>query len=306
MAKVLVAEDSKTIQTVCEWMFKGSGHTVIAADAGDDTLRLVNEQQPQLLVLDYTLPDMDAYELCRTIKSSPSTASVAVLMMGGGFASFDEGKAQAVGADATINKPFRSDDFITKAQDLIAAATAGNVRSLAQAAPPPPAPAPTPEPEPAEAEAQASRFQFPGRPAPPAPQAAPQKRFTFPGSQGQGAPAAPSQPPPAPARGSGLNPAQPYGQRAPSQPAQAPVQQTQSAPTPQSPLPSIGPRAVAAAAPPAPAIDEAFLRAEVQSAVKELLPGIVRAVLRELLTKEVAPQLQRWVDSSVKKHLGQS
>ena len=49
----------------------------------------------------------------------------------------------------------------------------------------------------------------------------------------------------------------------------------------------------------AASIDPAVVREEIQKAVKEMLPTIVRGVLKELITKEVTPHLQRWVESKV-------
>ena len=305
MGTVLVAEDSKTIRTIVTWLFKGQGHSVKSATTGAEVLANIHEQRPDLLVLDYSLPDQDALELCRSLKSKPDASSMAVLMMGGSYQPFDAAQAQAAGADDTILKPFLSKDFLDKVSALVEQAQAGQAARLGASAP---APAATPTPmdspptpaapiEGVAAAAPASsspRFQFPSRGGastpPPRPQAPASPKT-------QPAPAAS----PAPA-------AQPEAPKRFSFPSKKPEVKT-SAPdkTPATPTPAVPPVAPSAhqtpAAPAAPAapveIDQAMLRAEVQKAVKEMLPGTVRGILKELITREVIPHLQKWVEGKV-------
>ena len=315
MGTVLVAEDSKTIRTIINWLFKGSGHTLKNVSSGQEAMGYLHEQRPDLLILDYTLPDQDAYELCKNVKSNPTTSGVAVLMLGGRFASFDESKAKASGADDFIMKPFLTDDFLGKVDELIAKAIEGQISGLAAEAPKP-AP-PTPAPAPAAPESR-GRFQFPSRggqqPSPPQPQAAqsapnepkPQKRFSFPSKNEPQRPQAPAPRQPQPAQAQRQpqppqrQPQPPQRQPQPPTPQRAPEPKTPASPT----LPMGGGDATPASGlKPVSAqpveIDPAVLRVEVQKAVKELLPSIVRGVLKELITKEVTPHLQKWVENKV-------
>jgi CheY-like chemotaxis protein len=258
---VLVADDSKTVRTMVEWLFKGTDYQLMQVEGGDSLLAALQRTRPGLIVLDYNMADRDGYEVCQAIKSNPQTSSIPVLMLGGKFAEFSEERANAVGADDFIIKPFRTDAFMKKVEALFGKAAAGEVKQLAAAAAPAARPAAPPPAAPAPAAAP------PG--APPA-----RPRFPFPGQ----APGAAAAPPPAAAP----------APAAPSRPSfsisSAPAVE-QQAHTPQpSPSPSIA------------GADPATLREEVQTAVKELLPGIVRGVLKELITKEVTPHLQQWVE----------
>jgi len=269
MGTVLVAEDSRTIRTVCEWVFKGSEFDVVTVEDGAEALQAAQAQNPDVIVLDYTLPDQDAYELCKTLKSDPQTANVPVLMLGGSFAEFDEDRATACGADDSILKPFRADDLLNKVIELQQLGASGGTRapagSPAAAAPAAAGPATADEPE------QKSRFQFPSRGASPPP-----RRFTFPSG----------------------------GQQQPGSGAATPAGPTEATPAPSTPPTGTAQPAAAQPAPVAAAaagavVDDAVVREEIQKAVKEMLPTIVRSVLKELITKEVTPQLQRWVEGKV-------
>ncbi|MDX9721905.1 MAG: response regulator [Myxococcota bacterium] len=293
MGKVLVADESKVIRTICEWLLSAE-HTVQVLETGAELLRIAAASPADVIVLDYTLPDQDAYEVCRQLKSNPATARSAVLMLGGSFAAFDAAKATQHGADDSLIKPFKAEDLITKVNHLVAAAAAGQVRSLAAPRPSAPALAPAPSAPAATAPEPGGRFQFPGRGS--VPTAGSPKRFSFPGSS---APAAAPQPTP--------RMASPAPQPAPRMASPAPQPAPHSSPrladpergaaTPASPLPSVGPAA--------PMVDEQMLRAEVYNAVRELLPGIVKSILKDLITKEVTPQLQRWVEGKVEQVMRQ-
>ena len=221
MGVVLLAEDSKTIRTVCQWILKGTQHELLAVSSGNEALRVVGQRRPDLIVLDYTLPDHDSYELCRSIKSDPGMAGIPVLMLGGNYASFDEARASANGADGSLDKPFKSDAFLSQVDELLAQAAAGNVVSLAAPAvtptPPPAAPA---EPPPAQAQGGSKpRFQFPSRGG-----GQSKRRFSFPAGGSRSASPAPQHPP----AGASSHATPPHGQpsvgRAASPPPSLPPQ----------------------------------------------------------------------------------
>lgn len=106
MKKVLVVDDSKTIRTICEWIYKNLEDRVITADSAASARQLIQSESPDIVVVDYTLPDMDAYEFVSSIKDKAR-----VVMMGGTYAAFDVDKAMASGAVKTLMKPFKTADF---------------------------------------------------------------------------------------------------------------------------------------------------------------------------------------------------
>ena len=106
MRKVLVVDDSKTIRTMCEWIYKGLEDHLLTADSADAARQIISRESPDVVVVDYTLPDMDAYEFVSSIKDLTR-----VIMLGGQFAPFSESKATASGAVAVIQKPFKTAEF---------------------------------------------------------------------------------------------------------------------------------------------------------------------------------------------------
>jgi DNA-binding response OmpR family regulator len=86
---------------------------VIEATTGRDTLRLVDEQRPQLVLLDVHLPDMSGLEVCRQIKSR-STLPVAVVHISATYRS-EQDRADGLrlsGADAYLTEPVSPDQLV--------------------------------------------------------------------------------------------------------------------------------------------------------------------------------------------------
>ncbi len=132
MKKLLLADDSITIQKVIQITFAHEDYQLTITDNGDTALARAREELPDLVLADVYMPGRNGYELCAAIKQTPGLQHVPVLLLAGSFEPFDEGKAKAAGADAWIEKPFESQALIDKVASLLAAAPA--VMSVADSA----------------------------------------------------------------------------------------------------------------------------------------------------------------------------
>jgi len=151
MAKtILLADDSVTIQKVVDLTFMDEDYQVESVSDGAEAIELFGSLGPALVVADVHMPGADGYEVCRRVKeASPGTP---VLLLVGTFEPFDEGKAQEVGADGHLKKPFDSQDLLSRVEELIA---------KTGEAPPPPTSAEPPPPVPPAAQAAGARNTSP-------------------------------------------------------------------------------------------------------------------------------------------------
>ena len=147
--KILVADDSITIQKVIGIIFGGDEYSLTVVDNGKAAVDKAREINPDILLIDALMPGMTGYEVAEAVRSTPSLAAKPILILTGSFEPFDEEKAKKSGADDFIAKPFESQQIITKVRDLLEIG-----RSRAQSAPPAP-------PQPA---AEAAREQAPDVP----------------------------------------------------------------------------------------------------------------------------------------------
>jgi CheY-like chemotaxis protein len=106
--KLLLADDSKTIQKVISLTFEDAGFEVYCVDDGNAAIEQVVEIQPDIVMADVTMPGLSGYEVCRRIKQTEATRHIPVVLLVGTFEPFDEGEAMRVGAADHLTKPFQS------------------------------------------------------------------------------------------------------------------------------------------------------------------------------------------------------
>jgi CheY-like chemotaxis protein len=138
-ARILVVDDSATIQKVVELTFSKEDFVLVQARSGDEGIRKAMETRPDLILLDILMPDKDGYAVCAALRAQPVLRNVPVILLTGTFEVYDKEKAAKVGADDFVTKPFESQLLIGKVKKLLF------TKSLA-VTPPPARPATAPPP----------------------------------------------------------------------------------------------------------------------------------------------------------------
>jgi CheY-like chemotaxis protein len=121
--KLLLADDSITIQKVVNLTFADEGIEVISVGDGNSALAKFSEFTPDLVMADINMPGLNGYEICEHIKQNEQTRQIPVILLVGSFEPFDESKAQLVGADDYLTKPFQSiRQLVNKVSSLLESA----------------------------------------------------------------------------------------------------------------------------------------------------------------------------------------
>ena len=130
MAKrILLADDSITIQKVVELTFSDGDYEVTAVNNGNKAIQKLSEMRPDIILSDIIMPEKNGYEVCEYVKSHPEYRSIPVILLTGTFEPFDPDRADKAGCDAVVTKPFESQSLIHKVEELIE-----HARSLASTA----------------------------------------------------------------------------------------------------------------------------------------------------------------------------
>ncbi len=124
-SRILLADDSITIQKVVNLTFADEGIEVVAVSNGDLAVRRLPEVNPDLVLADIFMPGKNGYELCEAIKQNSQFRHVPVVLLVGAFEPFDQVEARRVQADAHLTKPFESRTLVETVRRLISAGKAG-------------------------------------------------------------------------------------------------------------------------------------------------------------------------------------
>ncbi len=122
--KLLLADDSITIQKVVELVLAEEDFLIKSVSNGEDALNLLETFKPDIVLADIEMPKVNGYNLCDKIKKNPSTSHVPVILLAGAFEPIDEELAKQVGADDTVIKPFESQELISKINAALAVVSA--------------------------------------------------------------------------------------------------------------------------------------------------------------------------------------
>lgn len=118
MARILMVNDEKDLLTLCQVALEESGHEVEILTNGAKAVECARRWKPNLMVIDWVMPDMDGHAIMSTLKSCPDTKSIPVLMM----SALRDGatRAKLVGANSFLAKPFSEDDLVGAVNGVLA------------------------------------------------------------------------------------------------------------------------------------------------------------------------------------------
>ncbi len=115
--KILVVDDDFTSQKLLKMILEKGGYSKIRlSSSGEEALDLIEEEPPDLILLDIIMPGIEGYEVCKRVRTKESTADIPILMVTGGATEADETIAKSFKAGATdfITKPIRSIELLSR------------------------------------------------------------------------------------------------------------------------------------------------------------------------------------------------
>ena len=104
--KVLVVEDEPAQREVIAYNLEAEGFAVARAESGDEALLLIEEDAPDLLLLDWMLPGVSGIEICRRLKMRAETRDVPIIMLSARSEEVDRVRGLETGADDYVVKPY--------------------------------------------------------------------------------------------------------------------------------------------------------------------------------------------------------
>ncbi len=116
---VLVVEDEPNIVLSLEFIIKQAGFEVRVAHDGEEALKAVEENPPELILLDIMIPKRDGYDVCQTIRANPEWKDIHIIMLTAKGRDVEREKGLALGADDYITKPFSTRELSKRVKQLL-------------------------------------------------------------------------------------------------------------------------------------------------------------------------------------------
>lgn len=111
---VLVVEDDAGQREVLAYNVRAEGYLVETAESGDEALLKVREETPDLVVLDWMLPNISGIEICRQLKVNPDTTRIPVIMLSARSEENDRVRGLEIGADDYVVKPYSVAELLAR------------------------------------------------------------------------------------------------------------------------------------------------------------------------------------------------
>ncbi len=119
-ATILMADDSRNDHRLVQEILEPLGHRVVSAFRGDEALELVKKENPEVILLDVMMPGIDGFEVCRTLKADPQTASIPVIFLTALGDREDTVRGLRAGAVDYLAKPFSPAELTVRIETHLA------------------------------------------------------------------------------------------------------------------------------------------------------------------------------------------
>lgn len=118
-SRILIVEDEESLLKLESILLSTRGYKVTGVSDGLAALREIEQNRPDLILLDIMMPGIDGFEVCRRVKENPDTRSIPVVMLTAKKSFADQTRGVEVGADAYLTKPFKSGKIIEIIEGLL-------------------------------------------------------------------------------------------------------------------------------------------------------------------------------------------
>ncbi|MGG7671528.1 GGDEF/EAL domain-containing response regulator [Pseudomonas sp. WC2] len=118
-ATLLIVDDEPLVRKLLKMLLEDQGYLTLTASSGEEALAIVEQQPPDLILLDIMMPGMDGYEVARKLKSDKSMANIPIIML----SALGEHSARILGLEAGaedfLNKPVESAELWLRVRNLL-------------------------------------------------------------------------------------------------------------------------------------------------------------------------------------------
>ncbi|MFC1522289.1 PleD family two-component system response regulator [Elusimicrobiota bacterium] len=116
--KILIVDDEPGVVAVLGRLFRRNGYETIFADNGKEALEIIENDRPDMVLLDLMLPGLSGIEICRRVRGNPLICHIPILMITGLSEPEEQAQCLRAGADDFVIKPFSLGDVKARVDEL--------------------------------------------------------------------------------------------------------------------------------------------------------------------------------------------
>lgn len=131
-AKLLVVEDEQALAELLIYNLEAEGYEVRGAQSAEDAELLLAEETPDLVILDWMLPQTSGIELCRRLRNRAATRTMPILMLTARGEESDRVRGLSTGADDFVVKPFSLPELLARVQAILRRAAPERIADVLQ------------------------------------------------------------------------------------------------------------------------------------------------------------------------------
>lgn len=112
MKKILIVDDEIDVVEVVAVLLEHEGYEILKAYDGQEALEVVENSNPDLIILDIMMPKIDGVEVCKRMRKQEKLKDIPIVMFSAKLSAIDKKESFDAGADGFISKPFNARGFI--------------------------------------------------------------------------------------------------------------------------------------------------------------------------------------------------
>jgi two-component system phosphate regulon response regulator PhoB len=116
---ILVADDEIDVLDLVAKHLSQAGYTVLQAVDGGEALKTIRRYKPSLVILDIAMPSMNGFDICRALRSDPSTMGMPIMMLTARTSEIDRVLSFELGVDDFVSKPFSPRELVLRVHAIL-------------------------------------------------------------------------------------------------------------------------------------------------------------------------------------------
>lgn len=116
MKRIIITDDELMNIRMTEFILKKAGYETVTASSGNECISAVNEQKPDLILLDLFMPGMNGFETIEKLRACKEDKDIPIILLTAAEDKESLDKASEMGVFACIRKPFKPDDLLSRVQ----------------------------------------------------------------------------------------------------------------------------------------------------------------------------------------------